>query len=245
MVSTVIITILCIITYLLVCYEFFSPDTQQTQGSSDNSQDNGHGQMSDDDIMGKSTFDVNAELRKKRERDEEKRRKEAIAKGEMTEDGKEIAQEVSVEDCEVETKREWKQVPTEELDVMFDETEVPVEGYADGNPINDIDLSLHIVTSLPNIGHEGMMGNLITDEEVANEWESSNLGAYSWLFPDQYVMIPILQDIIKKADAVLNGTSDRIADLRFGHDNCLGPLHILMGINGADRDPEDPYEVKN
>ena len=144
MVSTVIITILCIITYLLVCYEFFSPDTQQTQGSSDNSQDNGHGQMSDDDIMGKSTFDVNAELRKKRERDEEKRRKEAIAKGEMTEDGKEIAQEVSVEDCEVETKREWRQVPTEELDAMFDETEEPVEGYAEGNPINDIDLSLHI-----------------------------------------------------------------------------------------------------
>ena len=57
--------------------------------------------------------------------------------------------------------------------------------------------------------------------------------------------IPILQDIIKKADAVLNGSSDRIADLRFGHDDRLGPLHILMGINGADRDPEDPYEVKN
>lgn len=142
--SSFIITILCIITYLLVCYEFFSPDTQQTQGSNDNSQDNGRGQVSDDDIMGKSTFDVNAELRKKREREEEQRRKEAIAKGEMTEDGKEIAQEVSVEDCEVETKREWRQVSTEELDVMFDETDVPVEGYADGNPINDIDLSLHI-----------------------------------------------------------------------------------------------------
>lgn len=142
--SSFIITILCIIIYLLVCYEFFSPDSQQTQGSSDNSQDKGHGQMSDDDIMGKSTFDVNAELRKKREREEEQRRKEAIAKGEMTEDGKEIAQEVLVEDCEVETKREWKQVPTEELDAMFDETEEPVEGYADGNPINDIDLSLHI-----------------------------------------------------------------------------------------------------
>ena len=50
---------------------------------------------------------------------------------------------------------------------------------------------------------------------------------------------------LKKADAVLTGSSDHIADLRFGHDTCLGPLTVLMGINGADRDPEDPYEVKN
>ena len=104
---------------------------------------------------------------------------------------------------------------------------------------------INLYTSLPNIGHEGMMGNLITDEEIAARWESSNLGTYGWLFPRQYMMIPILQDIIKKADAVLDGSSNHIADLRFGHDDCLGPLHILMGINGADLDPEDPYEVKN
>ncbi|MBQ8096171.1 MAG: hypothetical protein IJ243_03690 [Prevotella sp.] len=104
---------------------------------------------------------------------------------------------------------------------------------------------INLYTSLPNIGHDGMMGTIITDEEIVNQWESANLGTYSWLFPDQYVMIPILQDIIRKADAVLDGSSDHVADLRFGHDNCLGPLTILMGINGADRDPEDPYEVKN
>ena len=104
---------------------------------------------------------------------------------------------------------------------------------------------INLYTSLPNIGHEGMMGNLITDEEIAARWESSNLGTYSWLFPLQYVMIPLLQDIMRKADAVLDGSSDHIADLRFGHDDCLGPLTILMGINGADLDPVDPYEVKN
>jgi Tol biopolymer transport system component len=104
---------------------------------------------------------------------------------------------------------------------------------------------INLYTSLPNIGHEGMMGNLVSDAEIAARWESANLGAYSWLFPEQYTMIPILQDIIRKADAVLDGSSDHIADLRFGHDNCLGPLHILMGINDADKDPENPYEVKN
>ena len=86
------------------------------------------------------------------------------------------------------------------------------------------------------------MAEQLDYKEIAERWESSNLGSYSWLFPRQYMMIPILQDIIRKADAVLDGSSDRIADLRFGHDDCLGPLTILMGINGADL---DPYEVKN
>ena len=104
---------------------------------------------------------------------------------------------------------------------------------------------INLYTSLPSIGHEGMMGNIITDEEIANRWEGSNLGTYSWLFPNQYEMIPILRDIIKKADAVIDGSSNHISDLRFGHDTCIGPLTILMGINGADLDPEDPYEIKN
>ena len=104
---------------------------------------------------------------------------------------------------------------------------------------------INLYTSLPNIGHEGMLGNIISDEEIVNEWESANLGSYSWVFGPQYEMIPILEDIIKKAEAVLNGSSDHICDLRFGHDTCLGPLTVLMGLNGADKDPIDPYEVKN
>jgi hypothetical protein len=104
---------------------------------------------------------------------------------------------------------------------------------------------VNLYTSLPNINHEGMMGNIITDEEMVKQWEVSNLGSYSWVFGPQYEMIPILEDIIRKADDVINGTTDRIADLRFGHDTCIGPLTVLMGINGADKDPEDPFEVKN
>ena len=104
---------------------------------------------------------------------------------------------------------------------------------------------INLYTSLPSIGHAGMMGNIITDQEIAARWENSNLGSYSWVFTPKYDMIPILQDILKKAEAVINGSSDRIADLRFGHDTCLGPLTVLMGLNGADKDPEDPNEVKN
>lgn len=98
--------------------------------------------------------------------------------------------------------------------------------------------------TLPSINHEGMMEGIVTDEEIAAQWEGSNLGSYSWVFSGKYDVVPILEDIIKKADAVLAGKSDHLADLRFGHDSFLGPLTVLMGINGADKDPEDPYEVK-
>ena len=104
---------------------------------------------------------------------------------------------------------------------------------------------INLYTSLPSIEHEGMMGNIITDQEMADRWEGDNLGVYSWVFGPQYQMIPILQDILKKAAAAIDGSSDHVADLRFGHDTCIGPLTVLMGINGADKDPEDPNEVKN
>ena len=103
----------------------------------------------------------------------------------------------------------------------------------------------NLYTSLPSIGHEGMLGNILTDEEIASQWEASNLGSYSWVFGPRYETIPILEDIIQKADDAVTGKSNLLADLRFGHDSYLGPLTVLMGINGADRDPEDPYEVKN
>lgn len=145
--SCFIITILCIIIYLLVWYEFFPAGTQQTRGRSDNSQDNDHSQVSKDDIMGKSSFDVNTELRKKREREEGRKRKEAIAKGEMTEDGKEIAQEVTMEDCEVEQKKVFVPVPVEEISKVLpiEDDEEPAEGYASGHTFNDLDLTLNKV----------------------------------------------------------------------------------------------------
>ena len=126
------------------------------------------------------------------------------------------------------------------LSRMFTSTE-SLSGDLEEIAENLVDLYI----SLPSIGYEGLMDGIVTDEDVVTHWETANLGSYSWVFSGQYQMIPILQDIIKKADAVFDGSVDRKADLRFGHDSCLGPLTVLMGINGADLDPEDPYEVKN
>jgi len=114
-----------------------------------------------------------------------------------------------------------------------------------GRPSSIAGNLINLYTSLPNIGHEGMMEGIITDQEIVDRWEASNLGSYSWVFNNHYAMIPILEDILRKADAAIDGSGGKVADLRFGHDSCIGPLTVLMGINGADLDPEDPYEVKN
>ena len=121
---------------------------------------------------------------------------------------------------------------------------VSTEGLP-GRMHHNVSNLINLYTSLPSINHEGMMEGILTDEEYAAEWESDNLGVFSWVYSSQYQMIPILQDIMKKGQAAIDGTSDRVADLRFGHDTCIGPLTVLMGINGADRDPEDPNEIKN
>lgn len=102
----------------------------------------------------------------------------------------------------------------------------------------------NLYTSLPSIGHEGMMGTILTDQDIVSLWEQSNMGSYSWVFGPQKEMIPILEDILQRALDVVEGRSQDVASLRFGHDTCLGPLTVLMGINGADKDPEDPAEVK-
>ena len=122
MATIIIICLLAFIGYELYIYNLFQAgqanNDESTKAESPTSE-----QGVDDDIIGKSTFDVNAELKRMRQRKEAEEQKEAIAKGEMTEDGKEIAKPVNPEDCEMEPKKVWKQVPTEELNDMFDEPE--------------------------------------------------------------------------------------------------------------------------
>ena len=147
MATIVIICLLAFIGYELYIYNQFQAG-QTNNGESPKAEAPKSEQGVDDDIIGKSTFDVNAELKRMRQKKEVEERKDAIAKGEKTEDGKEIAKPVNPEDCEMEPKKVWKQVPTEELDDMFDEPEEadePNEPLADGGTIDDIDLAFRNV----------------------------------------------------------------------------------------------------
>ena len=145
MATIVIICLLAFIGYELYIYNQFQSG-QMNNSEAPKVEVTTSGQCVDDaDIIGKSTFDVNAELKRMRQRKEADERKEAIAKGEMTEEGKEVAKPVNPEDCEMEPKKVWKQVPAEELDDMFDEPEATDEPLADGGTIDDIDLAFRNV----------------------------------------------------------------------------------------------------
>ena len=147
MATIVIICLLAFIGYELYIYNQFQAG-QANNGESPKTESLTSEQGVDDDIIGKSTFDVNAELKRMRQRKEAEGQKNAIAKGEMTEDGSEIAKPVNPEDCEIEPKKVWKQVPTEELNDMFDEPEEAEqadEPLADGGTIDDIDLAFRNV----------------------------------------------------------------------------------------------------
>ena len=87
-------------------------------------------------------------------------------------------------------------------------------------------------TSLPSIGHEGIMGEPYSLDEMYNRWELSNAGSYRYYWSKRYLAVPIVEDILDRAD------------LRFGHDSYLGPLNILLGLDGSLTVPADPDDFK-
>lgn len=99
-------------------------------------------------------------------------------------------------------------------------------------------------TSLPSIGHEGIMGEPYSREEMYSRWEVSNAGGYRHYWSRRKIAVPIVEDILDRAEAVISGRSSEIADLRFGHDSYLGPLNILLGLDGSLTVPSDPDDFK-
>ena len=152
--TVVIIGILAFIAFELAIFNHYQKDPPHG-GKQAIPETEASPKVADTDIIGKSSFNMKAEKERMRQRQEEAKRKEAIAKGEMTEDGKEIAKPVNPEDCEFEQKKVWKQVSSEEIKEMFDEPEEPDEPQASGMTINDVDLAFN------NLGRKDL-----TEEEA-------------------------------------------------------------------------------
>ena len=94
-----------------------------------------------------------------------------------------------------------------------------------------------------NYEPEPLFDDLITPDQYANLWEALNY--YSWTIDleARYQNIPLLEDIIAKADAAL-ANPDRAADLRFGHDYVFEAFMCLINTNGSGTVPEKAAEVK-
>ena len=125
------------------------------------------------------------------------------------------------------------------VDMFFNEASL------DGTEAKTIQSTLNtLYTSLPSIGHEGLMGEPYTLDEMYSRWDVSNAGAYRHYWSRRKLAVPIVEDILDRAEAVISGRSTEIADLRFGHDSYLGPLNILLGLDGSLTVPADPDDFK-
>lgn len=85
--------------------------------------------------------------------------------------------------------------------------------------------------------------------DLYNQWKSSNYGMYmehgntaETFGAGPRSAVPLLDDIVKKADASLAGNGVPV-ELRFGHDTVLMRLLALMGAEGAGDTTVDPDEA--
>ena len=76
-----------------------------------------------------------------------------------------------------------------------------------------------------------------------NFWEASNYYSFYTDITSRYGVIPLLQDILSKADAAIPDPN-RAAHLRFGHDYILEGLATLLNINKMGTIPATPEEAK-
>jgi hypothetical protein len=91
------------------------------------------------------------------------------------------------------------------------------------------------------LGDREMLNNLFTPEELygayiyfTSKWVNHTMGR-----GDEYVemkqshMKPMVDDILNKAQAAIDGKNPDAANLRFTHDSYVGPLLSVMGYEGC------------
>ncbi len=79
--------------------------------------------------------------------------------------------------------------------------------------------------------------DIFSHDERIDLWKADCFQFYAFAWPTHEGYMPIVNDIIEKADArIIAG--QRGADLRFGHDYTFLPLLMCLGVNGYDHDVE-------
>ena len=138
MATFILIGLLTIIAYALFVFIKYPPGVRPEPEKTGNTEERTDSTAEESTVIGRSTLDLGAQLRRMEARRAETELQAAVRRGEMTEDGKEIAKAVDIKDCQLEEKKTIVPVPDEELDDMFAEPDVRM---AEGNPLNDIDLA--------------------------------------------------------------------------------------------------------
>ena len=85
--------------------------------------------------------------------------------------------------------------------------------------------------------------DIFTKDQLLKLWEIDNYSAYAGHSRNRYRMIPLLEDIIDRADEAI-ATGEYKGHFRFGHDTVFNALCPLMNIDGTGFQPERAEDVK-
>ena len=94
-----------------------------------------------------------------------------------------------------------------------------------------------------NYEERPLFDDLITTDQYCMLWEAANYGSYYADLTARYGNIPLLEDVIAKADAAIADPT-KAADLRFGHDYVLEAFMCLINADGCGTKPEKASDVK-
>ena len=88
-----------------------------------------------------------------------------------------------------------------------------------------------------------LFDSLLTPEQRLRFWEADNYFSFRGDITARYAVIPLLEDILGKADQALDDPL-LAAHLRFGHDYILEGLVTLLDVNRCGTVPATPDEAK-
>ena len=129
----------------------------------------------------------------------------------------------------------------EVLDKLFSSSSFLEE--FDGGKVHFIRELWSLYCGYHNYEPSPLFDDLLTEEQRLAFWEADNYLSFYGDITARYSMIPLLEDIIGKAEASFNDPN-QAAHLRFGHDYILEGLVTLLNINNMGAIPGTPAEAK-
>ena len=86
--------------------------------------------------------------------------------------------------------------------------------------------------------------DLFTADERLALWRIDNQQFYTYAWPTRLGYMPIVEDIIAKADERI-ASGQKGADLRFGHDYTILPLMMILDLDGMGREAQSSEDIEN
>ena len=86
--------------------------------------------------------------------------------------------------------------------------------------------------------------DIFTAEERVALWKADNFQFYWYAWPTRYGYMPIVKDIIAKAEERI-ASGKKGADLRFGHDYTILPLMMILDLDGMGKEVKNPDDISS